>query len=388
VAYFRNAAVNLLNLHYGITAVVSNGAGAFLCVYLLHAGLSLAGVLVAVAGIYAMRFVVRPAVVPLAVRFGLQPLVIAGTIIIAGQYPILALVHGVGAALYALVAVCAVGEAIYWSSYHAYFATVGDPEHRGHQIGVREAGAAIAGIAAPILTGWLLVTAGPMIAFGASGLVMLGAAVPLLWTPRVGVSRRAPGALRAARFGVTMFLFDGWIGAAFLFVWQLALFVSLNQSFVNYGGALALAALVGAVAGMLLGRHIDAGGGVRAVHVAFTAMTIVILLRAAAPGHPVFAVAANAVASIAVCLYIPTMMTAVYNCARLAPCTLRFHVATEGGWDAGAASGSLVAAGLLHAGLPISAALLLPLIVIAPAVVLLRTYYDAGERPRRGVPAT
>jgi MFS transporter len=388
VAYFRNAAVNLLNLHYGLTAVASSGAGAFICVYLLHAGISLPGVLVAMAGILAMRFVVRPAVVPLAIRVGLRPLVIIGTLIIAAQFPILALVHGVGGALYALIVVSAIGDAIYWSGYHAYFAALGDPEHRGHQIGAREAGAAIAGIAAPIVTGWLLVTTGPMVAFGVAAVVMLGAAVPLWWTPRVDVLRHAPGTLHAARFGITMFLFDGWIGAAFLFVWQIALFLSLGQSFVNYGGALALAALVGAVAGMLLGRQIDAGGGGRAVGVAFAAMTIVILLRAAAPGHPIFAVAANAVASIAVCLYMPTTMTAVYNSARQSPCPLRFHVATEGGWDAGAASGSLVAALLLRAGLPISVALLLPLVAIGPAVVLLRRYYGAGQRTRRSAAVT
>ena len=383
MAYFRNTAINLLNLHYGLTAVVSNGAGAFVAVYLLSAGVPLSGVLVAMAGIFAVRFTCRPAVVPLAIRFGVQPLVVAGTVLLAAQFPILAIVHGVGRALYALVLASAAGDAVYWSSYHAYFAMLGDPEHRGHQIGAREAGAAIAGILAPVITGWLLVTAGPMVAFGAASIVMLGAALPLLWTPRVAIATHVSGAVRAARFGIAAFLLDGWIGASFLFVWQLALFRSLDESFVNYGGALALAAFVGAVAGMLLGRHIDAGGGARAVLVALASLAIVIVLRAASPGHPVFAVTANAVASIAVCLYVPTMMTAVYNAARGSPCPLRFHVATEGGWDAGAASGCLVAAALLRLGGSMSVALLLPLLAVGPMVVLLRRYYGAARRLRR-----
>jgi DHA1 family inner membrane transport protein len=388
VAYFRNAAVNLLNLHYAITALVSNGASAFIGVYLFRAGLTLPGVLLVMAGILVLRFAVRPMVVPLAVRVGLQPLVVAGTLIIAAQFLILAEVHGANAALYALIVVSAIGDAVYWSGYHAYFAALGDPEHRGHQIGVREAAAAIAGIAAPVVTAWLLVIAGPMVAFGAASAVLVGAALPLLWTPNIPVARHSSGAIRAARFGITIFMLDGWIGAGFLFVWQLALFLSLDQSFVKYGGALALAALVGAVAGMLLGRHIDAGGGGRAVFVASTAMTIVILLRAASPGHPIFAVTANAVASIAVCLYVPTTMTAVYNCARASRCPLRFHVGAEGGWDAGAASGSLLAAALLERGVPISIALLLPLAAIGPAVVLLRRYYDAGEHAHGGATVT
>jgi hypothetical protein len=72
-------------------------------------------------------------------------------------------------------------------------------------------------------------------------------------------------------------------------------------------------------------------------------------------------------------------MTAVYNQAQSAPCTLRFHVATEGGWDFGGASGSLIAAALLWFGVPMSDALLLPLIGIAAAFFLLRRYY--AEHP-------
>jgi hypothetical protein len=42
---------------------------------------------------------------------------------------------------------------------------------------------------------------------------------------------------------------DGWIAAGFFFVWQMALFLALGESFTAYGGAMALAALVGAVSG-------------------------------------------------------------------------------------------------------------------------------------------
>ena len=57
---------------------------------------------------------------------------------------------------------------------------------------------------------------------------------------------------------------DAWIAAGYVFVWQIALFLSLGESFSAFGGAMALAALVGAVGGMFLGRHIDAGHGTRA----------------------------------------------------------------------------------------------------------------------------
>jgi hypothetical protein len=33
-----------------------------------------------------------------------------------------------------------------------------------------------------------------------------------------------------------LFVADGWIAAGFLFVWQIALFVSLGESVLAYGG--------------------------------------------------------------------------------------------------------------------------------------------------------
>jgi hypothetical protein len=85
------------------------------------------------------------------------------------------------------------------------------------------------------------------------------------------------------------------------------------------------------------------------------------ILRAAAPGQALLAVTANALGAFVVCLYIPTLMTAVYNQAKRSACTLRFHVATEGAWDVGGASGCLVAALLVLAGVSLSVAILLSL---------------------------
>jgi MFS family permease len=209
--------------------------------------------------------------------------------------------------------------------------------------------------------------------------VMLLAALPLLWTPDVMVARRVPGAYRAAIPGMKLFLADGWIAAGYHFVWQIALFLSLGESFVAYGGALALAALVGAVAGLLLGRHIDAGHGRSAVSYAISVLVLTTVLRAAAPGYAVLAVVANALGAVVVCLYIPTLMTAVYNQAKRSACTLRFHVATEGAWDVGGASGCLIAALLSAFGVSLSVAILLSLLGAAALFVLLRRYY--GSHP-------
>ncbi len=375
MAYFRNSAVNLLNLHYGVHAIALSGGGAFYAAYLLKAGVPAPGVLAAFALILAGRFVIRPIVIPLAVRWGIRPLVVAGTVLGALQYPLLAEVHGIGATLLTLCLISSLGDTVYWSSYHAYFAALGDHAHRGQQISAREAIAAVVGIASPLATGWMLVTFGPRVAFGAAAVVLLIAALPLLRTPNVAVARRVPGAFKAAVPGILLFVADGWIAAGFYFVWQIALFLSLGESFLAYGGALAVAALIGAIAGLLLGRHIDAGHGTRAAWLALGGMGALIALRAAAVDHAAIAVIANALGALGVCLYIPTLMTALYNQAKRAPCILRFHVAAEGGWDIGGASGCLVAALLIGFGAPLSAGILLSLLGAGGVFLLLRRYY-------------
>ncbi|HEY4263983.1 MAG TPA: MFS transporter, partial [Micropepsaceae bacterium] len=339
MAYLRNSAVNLLNLHYGMHAIALNGAGVFFFVFLLKAGVPVPAVFIAIALTVAARFLFRPLILVLAPRCGLRALVAFGTMFTGVQYLFLARVQGVDLMLLGFCLSAAIGDVFYWTCYHAYFAALGDSEHRGHQIGAREALGSFAAIAGPLIGAWALTTLGPRIAFGAAACVHVLAALPFLGTPDVKVARMVPRVFRAAIPGILLFAADGWIAAGFLFVWQIALFLSLGESFSAFGGALALAGLVGAIGGLLLGRHIDAGHGGRAVWLVFASIAGVTLFRAASTGNAAMAVTANALGTLAGCLYIPTLMTAVYNQAKRSPCALRFHVATEGGWDIGCAAG-------------------------------------------------
>jgi DHA1 family inner membrane transport protein len=379
MAYLKNSAVNLLNVHYGLHALALWGAGAFFIVFLLKAGVPTPVVFAAIALSLAHRFLLRPLILVLAPRWGLRAIVILGTIFSALQYPIIAEVHGVDVMLLAFCVISAIGEVFYWTGYHAYFAVLGDLHHRGHQIGAREAIAALAGIVGPLLGGWALVALGPRIAFGAAAVVALLSAMPLLGTPDAPVARSVKGAFRAALTGVLLFAADGWIVSGYYFAWQIALFISLGESFSVFGAALALASVVGAVSGLILGKHIDAGHGGRAVWLAAGSLAAVTLLRAFSTTMPVLAVTANALGSLAGCLYVPTLLTAVYNLAKRSPCPLRFHVATEGGWDIGGGAGCLVIALLSAAGAPLSVGILLSLLGTAAWLVLLRRYYAVHE---------
>jgi len=386
MAFLRNCTVNLINLHYGIQALAMGMGGVFYLVFLLRAGLSPPYVLCTMALVLFGRFLMRPVVLLFAKRWGLKPALVVGTIILAMQYPLLARVHGLGASLIELILISSLGDTFYWSTFHAFFASLGDNEHRGHQTSAREALAASVGIVAPLVGSWAIVTVGPGIAFSCVGLVQMLAALPLLGTPNISVLPAASGAFRAAFPGIFLFAADGWFASVFFFVWQIALFISLGESFQAYGGAMALAALVGAASGLLLGRHIDAGHGKRAVLIAYGIGALTLSLRASSLGTPWLAIIANALGSLAQCLQVPAMMTAVYNLAKASPCALRFHIATEGGWDAGCATGCLIAAVLAAYGAPLAMLLVLGFPSLATSVVLLRRYYARNSVAIEPVP--
>ncbi len=374
MAFFQNTAVNRLNLHFAIHALALSGGGAFYGAFLLHAGTPAPAVLASLAMVNLGRFMLRPFMLLPARRWGLKPLVIAGTLLCTLQYPLLAGVHGVGWRLLALIAVSAFGDTVYWCAYHAWFASLGDAEHRGQQVGMRSALAAVVSTVAPLLTGWTLATFGPLVAFYATAAVVLTAALPLLGAPNVRIAAAAPLAFRAALRGARLFAADGWCYGAFV-VWQIALFVSLGESFTGYGFALGLAALVGAVCSIVQGRFIDLGHGRRVAWIAGGALIAVDLLRVGSYGAPALVVAANAAAALAGALSGPALMTGVYNLAKDAPCAMRFQIAADAGWDAAAGAACLAGAALLWIGAPMQLAIALSLPGSLAVLVLLRGYF-------------
>jgi MFS family permease len=375
MAYLANSAVNRVNVHYAIQAFASSAAGVFLLVYFLRAGLSLAETLLALAAIILGRFVSRPLVLPLAKRFGVKATLIIGTLFLAAQYPVAAYIDGLSLALVLRCVFSAVGDAFYWTSYHAYFASLGDSEFRGHQIGAREAIVALIGIVAPIVGTWGLVTFGPLVTFAAAGIVQALAVVPLLTVPAVTVKREVPGVFAQVLPGAKIFAVHGWFTGAFILVWWIALFAALDKSYTSFGGAMTLAAIVGAAGGMLLGKGIDQGHGARAVVFVFLGMAAAIVLRGTSLDSPGVAVAANTLGVFAMCFYVPVLMTAVYNLAKASPCPLRFHIAAESGWDVGCFSVCLIAAGLAYAGVSLGVAVLLALPAVAAMGFMLRRHY-------------
>jgi hypothetical protein len=375
LAYLRNRAVNWINLHSAVQALAQGMGGVFVLVFLLRAGVSIPASLCSMGLINAGRFCVRPFVLPAATRLGLKPLAIGGCLINAFQYPALARVGGVDESLLLYILVAAIGDTLYWTTFHAYYARLGDSEHRGQQISAGVALSTVTSVAAPLLGAWALLHVGSRETFGAVGVVQALAALPLFATPNLDVPRVAAGAFRASLPGFGLFMADGWLAVSTILVWQIALFLSLGSSLASYGGAMALAALVGAASSMVLGRHIDAGHGRRAVAIAYVLVSATVIVRSLSLGTPWLAVSANALGALASCLLVPAQMTPAYNLAKRSPCALRFHIAAEGGWDVGCFSGCMLAALLIARGAPLAQVMLLAFVGAAAQIALLRRYY-------------
>lgn len=378
MAYLKNRDVNFINLHYAFQAMAQGSGGVFLLVFLIKAGLTVPETLLALAGTVLVRFVSRLGVVPFARVVGLRTSLICGCILMAFQYPLSAEVQGLNWALLARCLVSGVGEAVYWSSYHAYFAALGDSESRGHQVSAREAIAAVIGIVAPLFGAWSLTTLGALPAFAAIGVIQAAGAMPLFGTPDVRIPQAAPALSVTARTGVQLFVLHGWFTATFILIWQVALFRTLGDSLSAFGGTMALAAVAGAAGGLLLGKGIDQGRGGSTVSAVLVAIMAVTLFRATSIGFPEAAIAANAIGTFAMCFYVPTLMAPLYNLAKASPCTLRFHVATESAWDAGCFAAALIATTITSFDGSLAWVVLLAIPATATQRWVLQQYYRSG----------
>jgi MFS family permease len=342
--FFDNSTINLTYIHSALQTFAENAGGVFVFVFLLKAGLSVPIVFCTLATIFLLRISLRRTVLPVVRRVGLRGGLIIGTVMIALSYILVAGIQGLGPRFVILILCDALGTSFYWTCYHSYVAKLGDVEHRGAQVSVREAINAIMGIGAPLIGGFLLIYGNSFYAFGLAATVEALAIVPLLFAPNYQIAAQAEISIPEKWAAQKLFFTDGVITSTFFFVWIIALFKTLGESFGSYGSALALAGVIGAVMSLGVGRMIDLGHHKRSVQIAYGAIALSIIIKALGFTAPWSAVAANASGAIAAALYVPVLFSRIYNMAKRSACPLRFQVAAEGAWDLGTGLGCLVAA--------------------------------------------
>jgi hypothetical protein len=375
--FFTNRDINRLAFHLALVSLAWGLAGTFFIVFLLRADLPPTQIFLLAAAILALRFCLRPLVIIVASTVGLRRTLIFGTFSSAIQFPAIAVVHGVGPEMILFGIVSSLSQVFYWTCYHVFFASLGDVEHRGKQIAARQAISAVTSIVGPAAGGILLAYFGPWTAFGTAFAIQITAIYPLLHVAEPKITQPSPrGAIAAAKVGILLFFADGWIQSGSTTAWSIIMFKALAERFDNFGGVLAVAALGGALGGVILGRYIDMGHARRTVLFNAVILALGLILKSFSADNPVAVIGITIGTTLFSGLYFPYWMTAVYNASKIAPCTFRFQFASEGGWDAGGIFASLVAAVVCTANLPIEAVIVLAL----PVVALQAHLVDASYR--------
>jgi MFS family permease len=183
--------------------------------------------------------------------------------------------------------------------------------------------------------------------------------------------------------GLCAFAADGWISAGLFIAWPMILFSRLGSSYDLLGWATAAAAVAGALAGLGCGVAIDRGYRRVLSRGITVALLIGIAMRAASAWAPAAVFAANMAGAAVGGLYLPVLMSVVYDRAKRSGSAYQFHLSTEAGWDAGAMLGCVASAMVARSGV----ALTLAVVPSALGVLVIHWCVHADAREAVGVPA-
>ena len=375
--FFENRSINFIYAHSALHGLSEQIGGIFVFVFLLKAGIAMHFVLLSFAAIVLCRLVFRQIAVPFAIRFGLRQAFIFGVVVGAIAYVPLGFVHGLSPMLALFLLIHALGDAFYWSCYHATTARLGDQESRGAQVSAVQLIYASSAIIGPLIGSSTQVYLGSVFAFLLAGGVRLLSAIPLLQIMNTITISKGVVDTESRRFAWRIYFFDGVTTAGINLSWTMALFITLQQNFQAYGLALSGAAIIGALMGLGIGRLVDLGHHRWSVALGMSAMSLFAVTASLGYRDPFTAITALALSAVAGPLYASAFNSRVYNVAKASGDALRFHIIGEGGWDVGCASGCCAAAFMVWRGVDYGWPIAIGLIGISGvSTVLYRSYQN------------
>jgi hypothetical protein len=364
-----------ITLHSALQSFAENTGGLFMVAFLVRQGVSQPLALASFAALVAVRYAMRPLILPLAVARGIKTVVMLGIVIRALGYVLLGFVQRADGWMLAYVMAMGLGSVLYWTAWHGWNAAIAEGGARGRQVSLQQAATASVAIVAPVIGGMIHDSLGGVAGFALIAAIQLAAALPLLRAGNVAVAHQVMLDRALIRFAQPLYCAEGVHSGAVNVVWNLALFVSLGERFGAFGGTMALSGACAAGASLVVGRRIDAGHGRAMVPLAYGAAALAVMVKAAAWHHPVAAVAATALGALVTPVTQVALLAPLYAMARRSACPLRFAMATEAGWDMGAALACLIAAAALALGFSYTLPILVGLGGVATVMVMLRRWY-------------
>ncbi|HEX2942596.1 MAG TPA: hypothetical protein VHO91_16210 [Rhodopila sp.] len=344
----------LLTIHYVLWSLGMSLACGFVDAYILRLGFGIPATLCLHASLLLLRFSIRAVVLPLIRRLGMRQAMLLGAAIAALQF--LPLIRASQPAwLAAWIGIVSLGECIYWPIYHAANAVCGGADgRRGRQLALRQMASTATSIIGPVVGGLMLTRLGPAAEFGTASALTLASITPLFWMGPINLGRvpTMRESIRAAdRVGMLAFAADGWISAGLGIAWPMILFTSLNSSYDALGWAGSAAAVAGALAGLGCGVAIDKGYRHRMARLITLGLLLGIAIRVASAWAPWAALLANVLAAAVGGLYVPTLMSVIYDRAKRSGSAYQFHLSAEAGWDTGCILGCIASAAVACTGI-------------------------------------
>jgi MFS family permease len=354
----------LLTLHCVLWSLAMSLASGFVGAYLLHIGFGIATTIAMYAALLAVRFGLRAIMLPIVRHLGMNKALLLGTFIVAFQFaPLVRADEPLWLCVWILVV--SAGECIYWPIFHAANAMCGGGGRRGRQIAFRQMATTAISVVGPVAGGTLLTRMGPGAEFGIATFLCLLSTLPLLWFGEINLGRvpsMRQSVIGADPVGLCAFAADGWMCAGTGIAWSLILFTTLGSSYDTLGWASSAAAVAGALAGLAVGAAIDRGHREILSRLVTVGLLLGVVMRVASGWAPWVAFAANALGAAVGGLYVPVLMSVVYDRAKRSGSAYQFHLSTEAGWDAGAILGCLASAAVVVSGAP-------PTLAVLPAAL-------------------
>jgi MFS family permease len=354
--FFKNRQINLLNLHTILERFGASVVQVFGMVFLYKQGIELHIILFMWAGVYAIRFLVRPfSFYCIQKKIGLKKSLILGTITFAGVFPILAQIDGFGIWFFIFIVYWAISDTFYWLPFHAYYAAMGEVEHRGKHVGIREGATMIVNSIAPITGGFLIAHVGFWSAYLLATVVMILAIIPVLLTKNVSPGpdmsfKKAKKELD--RRGLWLLFGDGIFYNFSGALWPIVLFL-LVKDIVLVGGIFTIQMIVTAGVTVFLGQTIDKGRGARVVNITFLLAALVVLGRGLYVYDVKSILTFEFFSALMACFYAASLYSANYNISKKSQNTQWYQFFGESGWDIGAFIAFMVAGFWSMGGLPL-----------------------------------
>ncbi len=354
MGFFSNATINRLNIHSGFNAGLWMLSDMLAPIYLYQQGLRLAEIFLVAAGFNLVRMLARPLMPFLIHRFGLNGALVAGYTLTALGVLLLLLVEGLDIWLLLHLVLFASGQALYWTSVHAFHSLAGDAEHRGKQIAIRNSMQMLVSAVVPLLSGWMAVMWGEKAYLWLVLPLLIAGLWPLLGcqVPAVSMRWSKAGQGHWKSYGSLLHVLTAAAGRIVQLVWALVLLFA-TDSMLEVGAWLALGVIAQVVWQLLLGAGADRTPPLRATHMFLLLNIALAILMAMVPLHMGTLLIIEILLGL-ISLYAGTLFSCcIYNDSQKSAEPMWYWFYAEYAWDLGSMAFCLFGAAWLWAEMPL-----------------------------------